>query len=165
MQAEDQALRSRNASARPLSELLACPEATGNLLNRSARSMHFQAGEAVFRQMGLCSGLYVVVAGRFMRRAERLGNCLTRGAVRAGELGELAAALGNPMHTYTLMAQTAGAVMMLPIEVLEQAFASYPPLRMQLLGELAREVSRAYSLCGVERLLPVRRRAAGTAQA
>jgi CRP-like cAMP-binding protein len=81
----------------------------------------------------------------------RLETTLTLGSARAGDLIELAAALGDGHHTYTLAAQTAGSVMMLPIETLNQAFQSYPPLRMQLLQELAREVSRAYVACCLSR--------------
>jgi CRP-like cAMP-binding protein len=48
---------------------------------------------------------------------------------------------------------------MLPIEALSQAFQSYPPLRMQLLEELAREVSRAYDTCCLNRAVNSRHRA------
>jgi CRP-like cAMP-binding protein len=47
---------------------------------------------------------------------------------------------------------------LLPIEALNQAFLSYPPLRMRLLEELAREVSRAYHLCTLTNLTRARRR-------
>jgi CRP-like cAMP-binding protein len=164
MQAEVRSWRKEAVAAHPLAELLACPAMTGNLLNRAAQGIDFLAGEMVFRQMGICRGLYVIVAGRFLRKAERMEARLTLGTARAGELVELAAALGSHLHTYTLMAQTAGSVLLLPIEALEKAFESYPPLRMQLLGELAREVSRAYSVCCLDRLLPARRRSLGAAQ-
>jgi CRP-like cAMP-binding protein len=71
---------------------------------------------------------------------------------------ELAAVLGDGIHTYTLVAQTPGSVLLLPIEALHQAFQSFPPLRMRLLEELAREVSRAYHLCSLSRLTRARRR-------
>ena len=64
---------------------------------------------------------------------------------------ELAAVLGDGRHTYTLTAQTQGSVLLLPMGALQQAFQQHPPLRMQLLEELAREVSRAYSACCVTR--------------
>ena len=48
---------------------------------------------------------------------------------------------------------------MLPIDALHQAFESYPPLRMRLLEELAREVSRAYITCCLTRVTPARRHA------
>lgn len=165
MQAEVRSWRKEYAAAHPLAELLACPAVTGNLLNRAAKGIDFLAGETVFRQLGNCQGLYVIVAGRFLRKAERLAVRLTLGTVRTGELVELAAVLGSPLHTYTLIAQTAGSVLLLPMEALEKAFESHPPLRMQLLGELAREVSRAYGVCCLERILPPRRRSLGAAQA
>jgi CRP-like cAMP-binding protein len=78
---------------------------------------------------------------------------------------ELAAALGDGHHTYTLSAQTPGSTLMLPIESLSQVFESYPPLRMRLLEELAREVSRAYLSCCLNRTVHVRRRGNGDEQA
>jgi CRP-like cAMP-binding protein len=149
----------------PLAELLACPPATGNLLNSSAQCIDFDTGEAVFRQYGLCRGLYVVVSGRFLRRTERLETRLTLGPARAGDLVELAAALGDGRHTYTLIAQTPGSVLLLPREALNLAFQDYPPLRMQLLEELAREVSRAYNACCLNRTAKARGRSSGAALA
>jgi CRP-like cAMP-binding protein len=73
-------------------------------------------------------------------------------------LVELAATLGDGHHTYTLTAQTPGSVLLLPMEALSQAFQNYPPLRMQLLEELAREVSRAYNSCCQSRSTRSRRR-------
>ena len=144
--------------AHPLAELLACPPATGNLLNGSAKCIDFDAGETVFRQKDICQGLYVVVSGQFLRRTERLDMRLTLGPARAGDLVELAAALGDGHHTYTLSAQTPGSVLLLPTESLNLAFIDYPPLRMQLLEELAREVSRAYYNCCLNRTSRIRRR-------
>ena len=151
------------ASARPIAELLACPPAIGNLLNASAECIAFEAGDVIFHQNDLCQGLYVVVAGQLMRKASRIDARLTLGTVRAGEVVELAAMLGDVRHTYTLVAQTNGTIMRLPKEALHRAFQSYPPLRMQLLEELAREVSRAYALCCATRLAGVRRRSSNTA--
>jgi len=165
MQTEERFWRSEGAAARPLAELLACPVVTESLLNSAAEAFDFQTGEAVFRQKGFCRGLYVIVSGSFLRRAERQEAHLTLGTVRAGELVELAAALGSRIHTYSLIAQSVGSVMLLPMEVLERAFESYPPLRMQLLSELAREVSRAYNACCADRGTSVRRRILGVAQA
>jgi len=82
---------------------------------------------------------------------------LTLSPARAGDLVELAAVLGDGQHTYTLTALEAGSTLMLPIEALRTAFQSYPPLRMHLLEELAREVSRAYSTCSMSRFLIQRR--------
>lgn len=145
------------ASAHPLAELLACPPKTGKLLNGSVQCVNFDAGEIVFRQSGICRGLYVVASGQFLRRAERLQMKLTLDPARSGDLVELAATLGDGHHTYTLTAQTPGSVLMLPMETLRQVFQSYPPLRMRLLEELAREVSRAYSACWLNRVAKTRR--------
>ncbi len=147
-------------TARPLTELLECPPETGNLLTETARCVDFQAGESVFRQNADCKGLYLVVSGAFERKAERLKTRLALGPVRSGDLVELAAALGESRHTYSLNAVTPGTALLLPIDPLRQAFESYPPLRMRLLEELAREVSRAYRVCCLTRAIPLRRRAA-----
>jgi CRP-like cAMP-binding protein len=149
----------------PLAELLACPPATGNLLNGSAQCLDFDAGETVFRQNGPCRGLYVVVSGQFLRKTERLEMRLTLGPARAGELVELAAVLGDGRHTYSLTAQTPGSVLLLPEEALNLAFQEYPPLRMQLLEELAREVSRAYVACCLNRTVRAHRQGSGEALA
>jgi len=138
--------------AHPVADLLECPPDIGLLLNRSAQCLSFEAGEVVFRQSENCRGLYLVVTGQFLRRAERLETRLTLGPAHAGDLVELAAALGDRHHTYTLVAQTAGTVLMMPMDALSQAFQSYPPLRMRLLEELAREVSRAYNTCCFSRM-------------
>jgi CRP-like cAMP-binding protein len=145
-------------AAHPLAELLECPAEAGNLLNGAAQCVEFDAGEVVFHQDGACKGLYVVVSGHFMRKAERLKARLTLGPARAGDLVELAAALGDGRHTYTLNAQTAGSLLLLPLEALTRVFERYPPLRMRLLEELAREVSRAYLTCCLNRTVHVRRR-------
>jgi len=151
-----------SAAPRPLAELLACPPAIANLLNASARSIEFAAGDAIFPQDDLCRGLYVVISGQLVRKAERLDARLTLGSVRAGDLVELAAALGDGRHTYTLIAQTSGSLLTSPTEALEQAFKAHPPLRMQLLEELAREVSRAYNSCCITRMAGIRHRSNGS---
>jgi CRP-like cAMP-binding protein len=150
-------------AAHPLAELLQCPPTTGSLLNGAAQCIDFDAGEIVFRQSEGCRGLYVVISGQFLRRAERLETRLTLGPARTGDLVELAAALGDGHHTYTLVAQTPGSVLLLPIEALTQAFEVYPPLRMHVLEELAREVSRAYNACCLNRTGKARRRSSDTA--
>jgi len=150
------------AAARPLAELLACPPAIGNLLNASARSIEFEASERIFRQGALCRGLYLVISGLLLRKAERLNSRLTLGPVRAGELVELAAALGDGRHTYTLVAQTSGSFLLLPYESLQQVFIAHPPLKLQLLAELAREVSRAYTAGCVARMTGIKHRSNGT---
>jgi CRP-like cAMP-binding protein len=146
--------------ARPVAELLECPAEIGQLLNGSAQCVPFDEGEMIFRQSGVCRGLYLVVSGLLQRRAERLETRLTLAPARAGDLVELAAALGDGRHTYTLTAQGAGSVLLLPIAALNEAFQSYPPLRMRLLEELAREVSRAYNTCCLCRTMIQRRASA-----
>ena len=147
MQTEARSRRMDAVAAHPLAELLACPPATGSLLTASARAVEFGAGETIFRQGGPCLGLYLVVSGQLLRRTERLETRITLGSARPGDLLELAAALGDLRHTYSLISHTAGSVLLLPIEALHLAFQSYPLLRMRLLEELAREVSRAYHAC------------------
>jgi CRP-like cAMP-binding protein len=146
------------AVAHPLAELLACPPGTADLLNASAQSLEIPSGEIVFRQGDVCRGLFVVVSGLLLRKTERLSTRLTLGSVRPGDLVELAAALGDEHHTYTLMAQAQASLLMLPLGALQQAFKAYPPLRMQLLQELAREVSRAYNVCCATRMAGIRHR-------
>lgn len=158
MQTEVRPERRDAIAPRPLAELLQCPPQVVALLNGSAVSMAFEAGEAVFCQAGACKGLYLVVSGQFQRRSERVETRLTLGSARPGDLLELAAALGGLPHTYTLVALTAGSVLMLPVDALQRAFQAHPPLRMQLLEELAREVSRGYVACCTARLAGARRR-------
>lgn len=153
------------AAAHPIAELLACPPGIGNLLNASAECIEFDAGDVVFHQNDICQGLYVVIAGQLSRKAARLDSRLTLGTVRAGEVVELAAMLGDVRHTYTLVAQTKGTVMRLPKESLRAAFQSYAPLRMRLLEELAREVSRAYGICCATRMAGIRRRTSASEHA
>lgn len=165
VQAEAMSERMEAVAAHPLAELLECPPETGKLLNGAAECIEFDAGGVVFRQDEICKGIYVVIAGLFVRKAERLKTRLTLGPARAGDLVELAAALGDGRHTYTLCAQTPGSLLMLPIESVNEVFKSYPPLRMRLLEELAREVSRAYLTCCLNRTVQVRRRGSGAEQA
>jgi CRP-like cAMP-binding protein len=148
------------AAPHPIAELLACPPAVANMLNASAESIEFDAGEVVFHQNDLCRGLYIPISGYLLRKAARLDARLTLGTVRAGEVVELAAMLGDVRHTYTLIGQSKGTAMRLPKEALQRAFELYPPLRMRLLEELAREVSRAYGICCVAKLSGLRRRSA-----
>jgi CRP-like cAMP-binding protein len=107
----------------------------------------------------------VVVSGQFLRKTERLEMRLTLGPARAGDLVELAAALGDGRHTYSLSAQTPGSVLLLPAEALNLAFQDCPQLRMQLLEELAREVSRAYIACCMNRTPRAHRRSSAEAPA
>lgn len=149
MQAVARSGRLDAVAPHPLAELLDCPPTAGTLLNGSAQTVDVDPGQYVFRQGASCRGLYLVVSGQFVRKTERLETRVTLGQVRAGDLVELAAALGDGVHTYTLTAQTPGTLLMLPIEELRRTFQSYPPLRMKLLEELAREVSRAYITCSM----------------
>jgi CRP-like cAMP-binding protein len=151
------------AAAHPLAELLDCPQDAGRLLSGETRCVNFEPGEVVFCQHGLCKGLYVVVSGDFVRKAERFDMRVTLGPARPGDLVELAAALGDGHHTYTLSAVTSGSLLLLPMEALQRSFEAYPPLRMRLLEELAREVSRAYITCCLTRVTPARRHSNGAA--
>jgi CRP-like cAMP-binding protein len=162
MQSEAKFGRMDAVAAHPLAELLECPPATGSLLSGSAQCINFNAGEVVFSQSEVCKGLYLVVSGQFLRKTERMEARLTLGPARAGDLVELAAALGDGHHTCSLCALTAGSILMLPIAELNKAFQSYPPLRMRLLEELAREVSRAYNACCQSRGVKTRRRNGAT---
>lgn len=164
MQSKEIPERRDVAAPRPIAELLACPPAVGNMLNASAESIEFDAGDVVFHQNDLCRGVYILISGYLLRKAARLDARLTLGTVRAGEIVELAAMLGDARHTYTLIGQSKGTVMRLPKEALQRAFQLYPPLRMRLLEELAREVSRAYGICCVAKLSGVRRRRAVTSK-
>jgi CRP-like cAMP-binding protein len=164
-QLEERIERLAAAAAHPLAELLECPEEAGQRLSSVSRCIDVDAGKSVFQQNASCKGLYVVVSGDFVRKAERLQLRVTLGTARPGDLVELAAALGDGHHTYTLTAVTPGSVLVLPIDALRHAFERHPPLRMRLLEELAREVSRAYITCSLTRVTPARRNATGAAQA
>jgi len=157
IQPEAQSGRLAAVAAHPLSELLECPPEAGRLLAGVSGCVEFDAGQLVFRQHEPCKGLYVVVSGDFARKAERFQMRVSLGSTRPGDLVELAAALGDGHHTYTLTALTRGSMLLLPIAALEEAFKSYPPLRMRLLEELAREVSRAYMTCCLSRVTLARR--------
>jgi CRP-like cAMP-binding protein len=146
--------------AHPVAELLECPEEIGRLLNDSAQCITFDAGETIFRQAEISKGLYLVVSGLLQRRAERLETRVTLSPARIGDLVELAAALGDGHHTYTLTTQGTGSVMLLPKAALDEAFQSYPPFRMRLLEELAREVSRGYCTSCLCRTITHRRASA-----
>lgn len=165
VQPEMRVERLASVAAHPLAELLECPREAGSLLTDATKCVEFDAGEVVFRQQGECRGLYVVVSGDFARKAERYEMRVTLGSTRPGDLVELAAALGDGHHTYTLTAITSGSLLLLPIEALRQTFEGYPPLRMRLLEELAREVSRAYMTCSLSRVTPARRHGNGVGRA
>jgi CRP-like cAMP-binding protein len=163
MQPDVRNVRMAAVEAHPLAELMQCPPGAASLLNGAAQCIGVDAGETIFRQSAVCRGLYVVVSGRFLRRTERLDKRLTLGLAQAGDLLELAAVLGDGIHTYTLIAQKAGSVLLLPLDVLHQVFEAYPPMRMKLLEELAREVSRGYDASCQHRLPMIRRTSSGGA--
>ena len=161
IQIEAQSARLAAVAAHPLAELLECPPEAASLLASRSGSIDFDSGEVVFRQFDSCKGLYVVVSGNFARKAERFQRHVTLGSARPGDLVELAAVLGDGHHTYTLTALTPGSMLVLQAEALHQAFQKYPPLRMRLLEELAREVSRAYMTSCLSRVTPTRRHGSG----
>ena len=162
MQSEARSTQVDAVEAHPVGELLACPQETGILLTASAQCVSFDAGQTIFRQTSFCEGLYLVVSGQLLRRTERLNARIVLGTARPGDLVELAAALGDPRHTFSLIAQTSGSLLVLPIVCLHQAFQSYPPLRMKLLEELAREVSRAYRAISLSKVVRGRRASRAT---
>ena len=139
------------AAARPVAELLACPRDVSDLLSASAQTLPFEHGSYIFRQGDACAGLYLVADGRLLRRSERGNQRIPLGVVRPGELAELGAALGEPWHTCSLIGQGPGSLVLLPLNALYRAFEAFPALRMQLLQELAREVSRAYFATSIAR--------------
>jgi CRP-like cAMP-binding protein len=153
-----EARRVDGAQAHPVAELLACPPETSVLLTATAQAVDFQSGDTIFRQGQLSRGLYLVIAGQLLRRAERMETRIVLGQARPGDLVELSATLGDGRHTYSLVAQTHGSLLMLPVDALEKAFRSYSPMRMHLLEELAREVSRAYVSMAYSSKMRTRRR-------
>ena len=165
VQADTQWDRLATVAAHPLAELLECPPEAGILLNGASKNIECASGQVVFGQNDPCKGLYVVVSGDFVRKAERFDMRVTLGSARPGDLVELAAALGDGVHTYTLSAITPGSLLLLPLDALHRAFESYSPLRMRLLEELAREVSRAYITCCLTRVVPARRHLSGAGRA
>ena len=144
MQPDARSRRLNAVAPHPLSELMQCPLPVENLLNCVSESFDLESGDVLFHQFDDCRGLYLILNGEFQRKAERFGTRLKLGLSGPGVVVELAAALGRRPHTYTLIALSSGSVVMLPIDALHSAFQTYPPLRMRMLEELAREVSRAY---------------------
>jgi CRP-like cAMP-binding protein len=147
MQPEARTGRLDAVAPRPLAELLQCPSGVGGTLSQTSQCLNLECGEALFRQREECRGLYLIVSGKFQRRTERLNVRLTLGYARPGDVVEISAALCNGSHTYTLIAVEESSVLLLPQEALNGAFQAHRPLRMRLLEELAREVSRGYDAC------------------
>ena len=83
MQSEARSKRLEAVSTHPLVELLACPPSTSSLLTASAQTVTFAAGEVVFTQSSACQGLYLVISGQLLRRAERLSMRVTLGMARS----------------------------------------------------------------------------------
>jgi len=148
---------SQAAAAPSLRFLIDCPPEIANQLGSCSQNMDCEEGQPLFEQSERCAGLYLLISGQYLRRVDRRGTRLTLAPGRPGELVELAAALGDGFHTYTLVARATGTALLLPMEALEDAFRQYSPLRMHLLEELAREVSRAYSAVWLLRAGKVRR--------
>lgn len=162
MNAQARSGRMETAPPPSLARLLECPPPVAALLQSSVRAVEFDSGQLIFRQGEHCRGLYLILSGQLTRRAERLEAKVALSPARAGDLVELAASLGDGHHTYTLTGQIPGSGLLLPQPELLQAFDAHPPLRMHLLEELAREVSRAYTIGGFTRDLQKRRRGPGT---
>lgn len=148
---------------RPLAELLSCPAGIECHLGEATERRHYAAGEAVFTQDAPCEGLYLLLAGEFVRTTERLGQKIQLQPMHAGDLVELAAVLGSGRHTYSLIAHSPAAALVLPATALSSAFQAHPPLRMRLLEELGREVARAYTTLTLNRGLKTRRSRHGAA--
>lgn len=146
MQFNSDKLTSPMAVSQPLNLLLSCPTEIEQRLGAATERRNYLDGEILFEQSKPCDGLYLILAGEFARVTERWETRLTLTSLRAGDLVELAAILGEGKHTSTAIATVPSAALVFPRSALEEAFASYPPLRMHLLEELGREVSRAYTM-------------------
>ncbi len=131
-------------TSRPLTELLACPGPLEQRLGAASQRRDYPAGALLFSQDQECDGLYLLLTGEFTRSAQRREKRLSLGVLHAGGLVELAGVLGDGRHNYSLSAATDAAALVFPMGTLLHAFLEYPPLRMHLLEELGREVSRAY---------------------
>jgi CRP-like cAMP-binding protein len=142
---------------RPLTELLACPGSLEQRLGASSERRDYKAGDLLFSQGGECEGLYLLLAGEFCRSSYRRDKRVNLGVLHSGDLVELAAVLGDGGHNYSLLATTDAAALLFPIESLRVAFQEYSPLRMHLLEELGREVSRAYGAVYLPRKTRMRR--------
>lgn len=141
----------RTVAPRPLTELLACPGPLEQRLGAASQRRNYPAGELLFSQGKECDGLYLLLTGEFARSAQRREKRLSLGVLHAGDLAELAAVLGDGEHNYSLIAATDAAALVFPMSALLSAFQEYPPLRMHLLEELGREVSRSYGSVYVPR--------------
>jgi CRP-like cAMP-binding protein len=154
---DDQRAGLEAVAPRPLAELLSCPSGIECNLGEATERRNFAAGEAVFLQDAPCEGLYLLLAGEFLRTSQRMGQKIQLQPMHPGDLVELAAVLGDGHHTYSLIAHSPAAALVLPVTALTKAFQQHPPLRMKLLEELGREVARAYTTLTLNRGLKTRR--------
>jgi len=136
---------------RPLTELLACPGSLEQRIGASSERRDYKAGDQVFCQGEKCEGLFLLLAGEFCRSSYRRDKRVNLGVLHPGDLVELAAVLGDGGYNYSLQATTDATALLFPIAILRGAFQEYSPLRMHLLEELGREVSRAYGSVYVQR--------------
>jgi len=140
-----------SVTPRPLTELLACPGSLEQRLGASSERRDYKAGDLLFSQGAECEGLYLLLAGEFCRSSYRRDKRVNLGILHPGDLVELAAVLGDGGHNYSLQATTDATALLFPMATLRAAFQEYSPLRMHLLEELGREVSRAYGSVYVQR--------------
>lgn len=153
---------SSGAVPQPLTFLFECPKEVEKKLGAATERRSFVDGQVLFEQNQACDGLYLILAGEFARATDRWGTRLSLSPLHAGDLVELAAILGDGQYTSTVTATSSAAVMVFPRTALEEAFAAFPPLRMRLLEELGREVSRAYAIVSFGRGLRTRRSRKGS---
>jgi hypothetical protein len=100
MQPEARSLRLDAVQAHPLAELLECPPRDREPAERLGAVHRFRCGDVVFRQRTPARGSTLWFQGSFCARTERLDTRLTLGPARAGDLVELAAALGDGPHLH-----------------------------------------------------------------
>ena len=151
MLSKDDRAGNNTVAPRPLTELLACPGSLEQRLGESSERRDYKAGDLLFSQGGECEGLYLLLAGEFCRSSYRRDKRVNLGILHPGDLVELAAVLGDGGHNYSLQATTDATALLFPMAALREAFREYSPLRMHLLEELGREVSRAYGSVYVQR--------------
>lgn len=157
MQINSDKLTSPMAVSQPLNLLLSCPSEIEQRLGSVTVRRNYTDGEVLFEQNTPCDGLYLILAGEFSRATDRWETHLSLAPLHAGDLVELAAILGEGKHSSTVVATAPSAALVFPRSALEEAFAAYPPLRMHLLEELGREVSRAYTMLSFGRGVRTRR--------
>lgn len=151
------------ASSQPLNLLLSCPVEVEQKLGAATERRNYNDGEILFEQGEACDGLYLIVSGDFARKTERWETHLNLSPLHAGDLVELAAILGDGKHTSTAVATGSASALVFPRAALDEAFVAYPLLRMHLLEELGREVSRAYAMLSFGRKMRTRKSRKDTA--